>query len=49
MPRDRPPKNWDELSELADGAGEQLVLPPREIEPDRQLEFGEEIESGEDS
>lgn len=36
------PRTWDELYALADGAGDALVLPPREREPTRRLELGEE-------
>ena len=33
---------WDELDVLAGGAGDALVLPRREREPERALQLGEE-------
>jgi prevent-host-death family protein len=36
------PQTWDELYALAEGAGDDLVLPPREREPMRALELGED-------
>jgi len=36
------PKTWDELYALADGAGDELILPLREREATRALELGEE-------
>jgi hypothetical protein len=48
MPRESTPKTWDELSKLAEGAGEDLVLPPRDIEPDRLLFDGEPFKLTED-
>jgi prevent-host-death family protein len=35
-------KTWDELYELAQGAGEDLVLPPRDPEPMRAFQLGED-------
>lgn len=35
------PRTWDELYALAEGAGDDLVLPPREREPARPLQLGE--------
>jgi len=36
------PKTWEELDALAAGAGDHLVLPSRELEPERMLELGED-------
>lgn len=38
----RAPQSWEELDALAQGAGDDLVLPPRDLEPVRPLELGEE-------
>lgn len=35
------PRTWDELSALAQGAGDHLILPPREPEPLRNFELQE--------
>ena len=35
------PCTWDELSALAHGAGDALILPPREVESLRQFELEE--------
>ncbi|HJS79412.1 MAG TPA: type II toxin-antitoxin system prevent-host-death family antitoxin [Vitreimonas sp.] len=35
------PRTWDELSALAQGAGDALILPPREPEPLRHFELEE--------
>jgi prevent-host-death family protein len=36
------PKTWDELYALAEGAGEHLVLPNREVDPAKTLDLGED-------
>jgi prevent-host-death family protein len=36
------PQSWEDLDALAQGAGDELVLPPRDPEPARPLELGEE-------
>jgi prevent-host-death family protein len=38
---DASPRTWDELSALAQGAGDALILPPREPEPLRHFELEE--------
>ena len=38
----RPPQSWEDLDALAQGAGDDLVLPSRDPEPARPLELGEE-------
>ncbi|MBC7769189.1 MAG: type II toxin-antitoxin system prevent-host-death family antitoxin [Phycisphaerales bacterium] len=35
------PRTWDELSRLAQGAGDHLILPPREPEPLRHFALEE--------
>ncbi|MCC6789173.1 MAG: type II toxin-antitoxin system prevent-host-death family antitoxin [Hyphomonadaceae bacterium] len=39
----RVPKTWDELYASVEGAGESLVLPPREPEPLRNYELAETV------
>lgn len=36
------PRTWDDLFAIADGAGDALVLPPRERDGGRLLELGED-------
>lgn len=44
----RTPRTWDELYAAVEGAGDKLILPPREPEPLRSYELAETVADWED-